>query len=481
MPKRIILITIDCLRPDHLQLYGYNKNIAPNIEKVSKRAIIFDNAIANSAYTVGSFYSIFTSTTPTLDGDYAPIPNYKRILAEILQEDSILTCAIHSNPHLGKLCNYHKGFDDFIDLKDSQQQTVKQNFKKKVSLIVNRLKLNKLIEKLSQNVNLIDRLPSFVLEMKSPYADAKTITINALNWLKKNYNKSFFLWIHFMDAHRPYLPHPEYIKKVSNKTFSSSEIRQLNNTFNFTEDSDVYKTISNEFINNVKVLYDTGIYYIDHFLGILFTYLKKLAIFDSTNLIITSDHGQSLFNHNKISHRDSLYDELLKVPFIIKPDYLAIKQKRIKDQIELNDLAPTILNFFNIAKEKDFSGVNLIPLIEGENNFFHSNYVISAFYHKKQSMYGFLNKENFKFFIKISCRTTNWKLIYDDETKKIEFFNLKKDPHELIDLNNSIIEEVVYIKNELFKKIKPLIKSYDLEKNKVISAVQIKKDFLKNI
>ncbi|KKL92239.1 hypothetical protein LCGC14_1886660 [marine sediment metagenome] len=71
MSKKVILITIDCLRYDHLKIYGYNKNVAPNIEKFSKDAIIFQNAIANGSNTPSSFYSLFTSSIPSPGRRYA--------------------------------------------------------------------------------------------------------------------------------------------------------------------------------------------------------------------------------------------------------------------------------------------------------------------------------------------------------------------------------------------------------------------------
>ena len=86
MKKRVILLTIDCLRQDYLKTYGYHKQIAPNIEILTKNAVVFENAIANGNCTPPSFYSLFTSTLPTTEGIYAPLPTFRKKIAEGILE-----------------------------------------------------------------------------------------------------------------------------------------------------------------------------------------------------------------------------------------------------------------------------------------------------------------------------------------------------------------------------------------------------------
>lgn len=480
MKKRVILITIDCLRKDHLKLYGYSKETAPNIEKFSKNAIIFDNTIANGSNTPSSFYSIFTSTTPTTQGSYAPIPSNKKKISEILQCNKISTCGIHSNPHLGFFCNYHMGFDDFFDIFENPQFSLKKKLIDKINSFSDLLGFSKYINKLKQKfltiIKLKEKFSSFETnKLNSPYSNAKIIVTETLKWLKDNQNSNFFLWIHFMDVHRPYYPPSKYIKKVSNVKISEPLKVFLNELFNkYKKDQIILNRINEKHINALNVLYDSEIYYVDHYLGILFSYLKKIEIFKSTNIIITSDHGQALFDHNQLSHGVSLYDELLKVPFILKLEKSSNKQKRIKEHVELIDISPTILDLFNLPKEIDFSGKSLIPLIERNFNYDYSDNIISAIYHYQGKMFSAFIKENYNFFILISCRKINWKLIYNDETKDIELFNLKNDPLELNDLSNDSREEISFIKNKLFQKLKPFIKKFNSEEEKIKTSINNK-------
>ena len=113
--RSVLLITIDALRPDHLKLYNYHRNTAPNLEKFAQKGTNFMNALTNGPETPTSFSSIFTSILPFLDGGYSPLPPQKIPFSQLLRENNIKTYSIHSNPNLGSFFNYDRGFDVFLD------------------------------------------------------------------------------------------------------------------------------------------------------------------------------------------------------------------------------------------------------------------------------------------------------------------------------------------------------------------------------
>ncbi|MFX1256849.1 MAG: sulfatase-like hydrolase/transferase [Promethearchaeota archaeon] len=485
MKRRTILITIDCLRQDHLEIYGYPLNVAPNLLKFSKKSIIFENAIANGPNTPPSFYSIFTSTIPTLSGIYAPLPLNKKSFSEILYANGINTCAVHSNPHLGKNCNYDKGFKYFFDVYENPPYELKKKISKKGKnifkildikgkIIIIRNKIFKIF-KINQRISQVKKK-----KIKFPYSNARIITSEAIKWLEKNYNSNFFLWIHYMDVHRPYYPSNDFIKKLSDEKVSDSLKIYINSLYdNYKNNPDFFNKITDNDVKLVNLLYDAEILNVDHYLGIFFTFLKKLNIYDKINIIITADHGQALFDHNQLSHDASLYDELLRIPLIIKIRDSSIKSRRIFEQVELIDISQTILDLFDLPQEKTFMGHSLIPLIKKNKHYTHPKYSISALYHANGKMFTAFRKKIQLYKLLISCRTLNWKLIYDNREKKSKLFNLKEDPNELYNLINEKREEVIFIKNQLFDKIKSYIKDYDLEKKKIKEI--IKRDSLKFI
>ena len=473
MKRRLILITIDCLRKDHLGLYGYPEPITPNIDKLGLNSIIFQNAIANGSYTPSSFFSIFTSNIPGIDIDYTLIPRDIIKFPEKLQNNGIKTCAIHSNPHLGKISNFHIGFDAFFDMYEepeyiNQKKRIVQKIIKWLAYFgLNKKEIFRIKKVFKRFITTSEKDSLTAIKENAPYLDAKGITQKVINWLDLNYNSSFFLWVHYMDAHRPYFPPSEYIKKLSNTDISDSTKIYLRDIINeVNKDPNFSENLEEKYKIYINILYNAEILYVDHFLGILFQYLKNLGIYEDVNIIITADHGEALFEHNLLGHQANVFDELLQVPLVMKLDNYKGNQKRINDLVELLDVAPSILDIFNISVERNFNGVSLIPLILGDNTFSHRDYVISSLLHKKEKKLTFLNRKEKEFQLIISCRTNDWKLIYDSESKEYKLFNLNTDPQELTDLSsNEDDKEMLQIEKQLREKIRSHMKVQTTEKD----------------
>ncbi len=474
MQKKVILITIDCLRSDRLEIYGCKRNIAPNLNKLSKNSIIFNTAISNGPNTPSSFYAMFTSEVPTLKGRYAPLSDRLETFIEIIKKNKIKTCGIHSNPHLGKYFNYHRGFDKFVDLMIRKEESFKRRFFKKLNFLLNKLKITIFIDKFLSSEVLNFKFKTKVntllktKEFFSPYADAKAIVSEAINWLNKNYRSNFFLWLHFMDVHGPLIPTKTNFKKVA-KSYNY----KLNKPFlSYIKTNLDERNLSKKDLPIVSILYDAEILYCDYYIGFLFNYLKNKKIYNDTNIIITSDHGEALWEHNFTGHYPYLYDELLRVPLIIKLPLSNSLNKLINTQVELIDLAPTILDIYGIPKLKRFMGTSLIPLINGKDNFNHPEFAISATYkNKNRSFHGLIkNLDDWK--LLISIRSKFWKLIFSEQRNKFELFNLKKDPKERKNIYDNKNELILTIKSKLIKKIKPFLKRRITEKEKIKESIE---------
>lgn len=483
MTKRTILITIDCWRLDRLGVFGYKNSVLPNINKLSKNAYTFENMISNSSNTAPSFYALFMSKIPVIDGQYSPLPSDQKQFTEILRENKVKTCAIHSNPHLGVTCNYNKGFDDFFDMfEEPEYYSLRKKLINRINKILDFFGL-KVITKLNKRFLKKIRLKAFKPSMRTKkinyaYSNAKDVTRKAIEWVSKNYKSDFFLWIHYMDSHRPYFPPDKFIKRVSNREISESTKLYLRDIVRFFKpDSKERLNIDDDSIELTNIIYDAELNYVDYYLGILFKYLKHVKIFSDVNLVLTADHGEAIFEHGFLGHQISLYDELLKIPLIIQLEHNQKSQRVIKTYAELIDLAPTILNTFNIAPSLDynFRGISLIPLIDKEDNNKKSENILSALLHHDNKIYSFYRKTNESYFILISIRTKNWKLIFDEQTNNYELYNLVEDPKELTNLFYKEDLELQEVKQNLLYIINKVMKNLNTEKQK------IKRVILKNI
>lgn len=397
MSKRnnLILITIDCLRPDHMGCFGYPINTTPHIDNLARKGAVFPQAISNGPNTYCSFPSIMTSSYAMMNslGKEMGFPSRwiflsarNLTIAEVLKEHGYSTAAFHSNPWVSAFFHYDRGFDLFDDSLNDFRSSY---FRKELNVSTN------VLYYISQIIGLYQRLRNKD-EMRAHWLNQRV-----LSWLQKHKKKRFFVWIHYMDVHQPLIP-PKltfFQRIVAIKL--EYKLRRAQRV-----SSDELKTLVN--------LYDEEVKYVDHEIGLFINNLEEMGISsEDTYFVITSDHGEQLMEHGFVAH-GLLYDEVIRVPLIVTGPEIS-SNTVIKDQVGLLDLAPTITELLNIGKVNKFCGTSLIPMIEGK---YINKTVIS---------------ENLS--PTISLRTENWKCIVSfTRGEKIELYNLKEDPREIRNL-----------------------------------------------
>lgn len=399
IPKgpNIILISIDCLRADHLGSYGYIRNTSPNIDKLSKESVIFTQAFSQSSYTPPSHASMLTSLYVTTHGLYGwswKLSNKIITIAELLRNE-----------------NYKTGA--FINLHFLRANSLGQGFCKK----------------------------------REGLGAATNINKKAMNWLKSiPKNRKFLLFLHYYDVHRPYEPRTPF------KTIFDSNYK--GNIKGSTEDlSKIWSNnieLNEKDIYHLDALYDSGINQIDSDLDMLFCFLKNRGIYDNTLIIITSDHGEMTGyhpnNYFKYTHDPVLYNGVINVPLIMKFPYSKYRGKRFDCLVESIDIVPTIIGFLDIHKNPNvvFNGKDLNPIIDSEAYNSFRDFIFSEVYGWEKKMC--IIKDQNKF-------------IYNLKTREIELYDLQNDTLELINLaqkNNKLAKELRKSLDEFFASISTL-------------------------
>lgn len=194
--NKAILITIDCLRADHLKCYGYKRKTSPFLDYLAIKGVKFENAFANGPNTPSSFRSIFASGYPFEFIRPEPFAPNTVLLPEILANNGVRTAAIHSNPHLSAFYKYNRGWNYFQDFQPTN--IYKRN---------NLRHLGKIFQRQIQN-------------WFKPFETAESVTETAISWLKKNIKCPFFLWLHYMDLHEPYFLVQYKMKRIFSKKIS---------------------------------------------------------------------------------------------------------------------------------------------------------------------------------------------------------------------------------------------------------------------
>ncbi len=435
MSKNVLLITIDCLRVDHLGCYGYEKITSPHIDALAEKSLIFQNAFSTGPGTRQSFPGILTSTYPLMHGGYELLSDERTSIAQVLKKKQYDTGGFSSNIQLSRLYNYDKGFDTFFDPLGGKSDEIKARAK---------LKIKSLIKPGSYLFKTLATLYMRLTTKQVPYPDAIKMTDKVLTWIEKQ-SSNFFSWVHYMDVHGPWMPPQMFQEKNLSQALNKQQMQKL-----WTKINTNSKKISNEDLRNIIALYDAEIMFVDNLLGTIFQTLEDKGLLDDTMLIITADHGEEFREHGDFDHLPKLYDELIHVPLIIYDSDL--ESRRINSIVSLIDIAPTILDLLGFSPIDKWQGRSLLPLV-GKSDESWTNEAYSEVSHEADKLRIDLNKR------KTSIRTNEWKFILDEDAEKRELYNLNKDPEEH---NNVYLAEENTAKI-LERKVKKHISRYDLQ------------------
>jgi len=373
-PRNVILITIDTLRPDHLSCYGYNRITSPSIDRIASEGVRYDNVFCQLTSTTPSHCSILTGLSPATHGvlaNWEPLPPEFNTLAEILKGTGFRTGAVVSNWSLKKERGLDQGFDFYDDFLPEQELNRPLFFKK----------------------------------------DPEDTTKSALEWLDKNKEKPFFLFINYMDPHGPYTPPPPYNNAFAVSRTSATEVLPFSEKNDAPHAIPAYQRLG-EATNPAYYVsqYDGEIQYTDYWLGKLIEKIKDWGLLDTTLIIVTSDHGESLGEHDYyFMHSNLTYKEQASVPLIIRFPPLFRAGKVVHTRIEGMDLMPTILQVCGISYKGKVEGQSFLR-VEKEKN---SNPVTVL-------------SESARM---ISVYKEPWELVIL-EKKPIELYNLTLDPLE---------------------------------------------------
>ncbi len=393
----IVLITIDSLRWDTLPKM-------PQLWSLAKKNAYFTRAYTNGPSTPFSFPSIFSLK-------YDPMKERIRIrdptLTGYLRGQGYRTAGIvASNPYISSLSGYQKGFDHFNDYISTSGREVKGELWRYLQRLPDSLQ------------NFRDIYLWYFKQDVTSSMSGKVVTEDSMDLISK-LKEPFFIWIHYMDTHYPYTPPRDFSK------YSISDIAALNN-FRKKSEADDSKGTRRK-IERLKVLYLESARWLDENISDLFEYLKQSNLWDNTDIIVTSDHGEGFGEHGFLGHPSQLYQEVVKIPMVIKKEGF---YGRHDELVETRDIPSFILSSgHTIDKAKD---ERIIPLrarhAGGRSCTKKGINLISAPESLDYGIYGFV--------------TENYKFIFDEEGDEVELYDLEKDPGEKNDLS-TVVDEVV--------------------------------------
>lgn len=414
----IILIVIDSLRADRLSCYGYERNTSPNIDRMANRGLLFENAIVSAPWTLPSHASLFTGLYPSEHGatdETLYLDTHVVTLAELLSESGYHTVAhTTDNEWLSEATNLMKGFTELHGPIEEETSWLRI-FLRKVGARGRR--------RGSSTARAIERVKEYLARNNGA-------------------DKPFFLLLTLMDVHMPYRPARRYLRFFGLDKVNPTELEYLQN--NFRRYRTTPEILSGRQLHLLNSLYDASIATLDERLAELLDILDSKLERQNTILIITSDHGENLGEHDLLGHWLSLYDTLLRVPLIITYPSRFSKPATITAQVQQHDLFYTILDLIRYQgakpRQEAVKSKSLLGNLEGDVPFPDYTFAEHAYprmtlRHIRRFNPAFKNE-------RLECakqaiRTNRYKYIsygcgYE------ELFSLKSDPGET---TNIIVEQ----------------------------------------
>jgi arylsulfatase A-like enzyme len=425
----VILITIDALRASHLTVNGYGRNTSPYIDRLASEGANFSCALSQATVTVRSMASVFTSLYPEMHGLMTwglRLPKSVQTLPEALAMRGYSTAGFGGgNPSLSQTAGIVRGFDHYDDCRRIDQLAPME--------VLSRL-------------GLLTRVSS---KWNATCPPGQVVFKKARAWLRTSPPRPFFLFMHLMDVHAPYLPPKPFVSKFSKSVEGAASDVELNARLNaiarkesplffelfergeFSRMGELNLTpedVGKANLQRLIDLYDAEISYADSQIGAFVEDLSASGVLDRTLVIITADHGEGFLDHGRLFHSgDLVYDELMRVPLIMRYPRVIQPGTCIDAPVRLIDVMPTVLEIAEAGGAREPSG-GPKPEMKGRS-------LLGLFLGDERELMARENGDVYCEGAFVACvRTSRWKYIDSKGHDSIELYDLMADPGEKVNL-----------------------------------------------
>jgi len=377
----VVIIALDAVQARRTSLHGHKRKTTPTLDRLAPKSFVFEQAVSPASWTVPTYLSVFTSLHPSQHGltnryrefskEKQVLNNFKErkliTLAEVLKANGYRTGGFTGDSGVSAVLGYDKGFEVYTD--------------------------------------------------ETKFGGLANSWSKARAWLAGvKPNEKFFLFVHGYDSHGQFALPADFKGPFTKAGFTGNaeEQAKLREKFLAGEKVEMPAAMAEDW----RAWYDSKIHWADAQVGEILAHLKSQGLDGRTIVAVFSDHGTEFFEHGRIDHGHSLYDELIHVPLVIH-DPRVKSGKWIKAQVSTMDLMPTLLELLALTPAADvkaqMKGVSLVPLTKGGG--------------KGHDVYSETDYRNYTH--KRALRTADgWKYIMTVEDGREELYNLKRDPLE---------------------------------------------------
>ena len=429
--RNCILITVDCLRADHVGAYGYPKPTTPFLDSLAKKSAVFENFFSNGPFAPAAMLAMLASTYPLDFGSLLPVPESALFLPQHCARHGIRSIGLSSNVAiLHELTGYHKGFEKFELLLRSGWRAAHEGllsgFARRLRPRIAHAFGGGRLFRFSRNMfYLLQYLGIASSEIPGENAFAVTAAIRRV--VADQANERFFLWAHYIDPHLPRISEARWESQVAGRTLTPHRRRFLNSLR-----ASINVCRNEREREDIVLMYDAEIAKVDAALSELWKFLEASGRADDTAVIITADHGEELFEHGRFWHDARFYEPSLYIPCIVHvPGVLPATVPQLASSI---DIAPTICALLGIAAPALYTGTSLVDSKKQEKpererviaqaecdksgNLFLDNVLATPGGARREGIF------------RHAIRSRRYKYIWDESSGAEEWYDLTADPKE---------------------------------------------------
>jgi len=351
-PRSVFVIVLDAASARYFGAYGAPAHGTPDIDALGRQSVVFGRAYSQSSKTTPSVASLFTGvrvTThrATLHGFSPELVT----LAEILREAGFSTVGVSANPNAGlRRTQLDRGFDRFVGVWKSRADR--------------------------------DGRGTLARQETADWAPRARAVTQAAQQLSKDAGaEGLFAYIHYLQPHQPYDAAASFQREFPldpglGCALEETPWRRLHRQMVAANRSGRSSACLTAVL---EARYRANLRRVDSEVGRLLDWLREQRLFDESLVVLTADHGEAFFGHKRFGHSAHLYDDMTRVPLVVKfPDSAAIAPRRITSLVETIDLLPTLLDFLGIAPAAQLEGRSLMPEIRGAEPSVEAGEVVMA-------------------------------------------------------------------------------------------------------
>lgn len=463
----ILFLVLDTQRADRLSCYGYEQQTSPHVDAIAAEGSLFTQAVSAAQWTVPSHASMFTGLYPSEHGmvqSYSVMPKETATLAERLQAGGYYTAGFCNNPLVGVINNgLRRGFHSFLNysglLTSRPNQAgrspglvgrYRQWFKRQLAAVMSHIQ-----DAFARSDTLLAlsftplMVPLWQTALSFKGNTAKSLEDTARLLIDRDgaeINQPIFAFVNLMGTHMPYHPPRSYVERFAPHVLEDRKARNFLQQFN----SDVYGwltplagALDEAQKRTLDGMYDAEVAHQDALLGRFFDQLRQSGRLDDTLVIICADHGEHLGEKQLMGHSLSIYNELIKVPLIIRDRSGRFPIDTIDEVVSTRRLFYTVLEAADLATSEE-TRLSLSHSVEttGDRDYVFAEAI------PPQNVVNLMQKRQPELVQQRGCdrvRRAVWmgshKLIETDGDT-VELYDVLEDPTETLNLSAILPENV---------------------------------------